>query len=134
MNNVTFGLLFTLVIILISSRVDVPMIEGLKNKKNKKKKQQPREKCKTLEELLREERMKRIKKSKMRINTPKYILNNTTNSDTNNDTGVDRITVEDTFRVRNPSTIPVTKEAFRVRQLNPADNASKYYGGSCSLI
>lgn len=144
MNSVTLGLLFTLVIILISSRVDVPMIEGLKNKNIKggaakklaKKQKQQQNKCKTLEELLREERLKRMKKQKVGIVKTKIVsdTNNNNDNNDNNDNGVDRITVEETFRVRNPSTIPVTKEAFRLRELRPADNSSKYYGGTCSLI
>lgn len=187
MNNLTFGLLFTLAIILISSRIDIPMIEGLRNKKAKRRqakrqaKEQPKggwagigasikaqqaqsdvqaeakdakenkktkkmkrreKRCKTLEELLREERLKRMEKKmdkkieNVAVQTPTTTNNETKlNTETNNtDTGVDRITVEETFRVRNPSTIPVTKEAFRVRQLNPSDNVSRYYGGSCSLI
>lgn len=151
MNNVTLGLLFTLAIILISSKIDMPMIEGLRNKKNKKNARSVKKtikkvetKCKTLEELLREERLKRLAKKKSiknQVNTMDEVNNNDTNDNNNNtnnknnkNAGVDRITIEDTFRVRNPSTIPVTKEAFRVRELNPADNTSKYYGSSCSLI
>jgi hypothetical protein len=155
MNNVTLGLLFTLAIILISSRVDIPMIEGLKNRKkksaaNKRKKirneklrnekLQTKTKCKTLEELLREERLKRMAKKASQneedINNDAVDAVDAVAADENgvDDSGIDRISVEETFRVRNPSTIPVTKEAFRVRQLNPTDNSSKYYGGSCSLI
>lgn len=48
--------------------------------------------------------------------------------------GVDRISMEETFRVRNPSTIPVSKEQFRVRELKPYDNINKYYGGMSSLV
>ena len=183
-NNVTLGLLFTLAIILISSRVDVPMIEGLKNKKKKaagkkitsvskkaapaKKKPAvnkkitaakkkpikttaPCPKCKTLEELLREERAKRMQAKTGVENVDEVneeidtemndVLN--TEFDTEFDdsldfdldeNGIDRITLEETFRVRNPSTIPVTKEAFRVRELNPYDGVCKHYGGMCSLL
>lgn len=142
-NNVTLGLLFALAIIIISSRVDVPMVEGLKNNKIKSKiksikKKDTQERCKTLEELLREERVKRMKKNKLG-SIKKNAKNNNNNNvsasaNTTTSNGVDRITVEETFRVRNPSTIPVTKEAFKVKELTPSDNTSKYYGGSCSLI
>lgn len=169
MNSVTLGLLFALTIILISNK---SMIEGMKNKNKKVKKpiknlrnfnnknikggrntnNTGTGRCKTLQELLREERKKKmLEKARSKYNiqdnnivTPdttdtadvnQYTSENDTTNATDNTTGgVDRLSVEETFRVRNPSTIPVTKEAFSVRNLNPFDNVGKYYGGACSLI
>lgn len=219
MNSVTLGLLFTLAIILVSSRFDKNVIEGLKNKQQNTSKKitmpnitavkntqtgqtttskmttiEP--KCKTLEELLREKRnaninnaiaavqnkkkgtknkkfagprrfqkkFANIKAKALKIKpkpTNKYITDEVddeeiddeiddeiegfdtydlsldyanADSESDNEDGVDRIALEETFRVRNPSTIPVTRESFSVKKLAPFDNVSKYYGGTCSLI
>lgn len=171
MNSVTLGLLFALVIIIISNK---SMIEGMKNRRDRRdrrdrrnkrdrrdnrdrKNKKDRKRCKTLQELLREERNKkmRAKAGSYNIEDDKQndndnaaddideiedeidITQSTTDNKTNmsnNSAGVDRLSLEETFRVRNPSTIPVTKEAFSVRELSPFDNVDKYYGGACSLI
>jgi hypothetical protein len=148
MNNVTLGLLFTLTIILILSRMDRPIIEGFKKKKVQKKSVQKKKKLLKMKKKRRVKR--RVKMPKKQIEdededednddnenaqTQQQVNNNVNlNEDDDDENGVDLIALEETFRVRNPSTIPISREQFRVRELAPFDNISKYYGGMSSLV
>jgi len=146
MNNVTLGLLFTLTIILILSRMDRPIIEGFKRKNIKKT-----QKKKKIQKLLKmkkkkaAKKVKKVKKVRKQIEDededededmqPQQLVNyNNIDFDEDDENGIDFIDLEETFRVRNPSTIPISREQFRVREVAPFDNINKYYGGMASLV
>jgi hypothetical protein len=53
----------------------------------------------------------------------------------NFENGIDRLAIEDTFRVKNPSTIPTNKEQFSIMgNIMPFDNNMQLFGGMSSFV
>jgi len=178
MNSVTLGLLFTLVLIILSHRLDnYSLIEGMKGRK--KKPQMKVEKKRSAKEAKRRAQIAKVQAeaAKRRAEAearaaeakaraaeatataeaieaevtdiqPAVDASNfaefediITDMDMNTDVtetfknGIDRISIEDTFRVKNPSTIPVSKEQFsNLGNIMPFDTTMELFGGMSSFV
>ena len=163
MNNVTLGLLFTLILIILSHRSDnYSLIEGLKNKR-KNSKNIKQKKNLVLQAKLKAERAKakaakaeaEAKAKAAKAEAEAAQAEELDAIDTNNfaefedmadidmnidltetfENGVDRLSIEDTFRVKNPSTIPTSKEQFSIMgNIMPFDNNMQLFGGLSSFV
>jgi hypothetical protein len=167
MNSVTLGLLFVLILILLSNHFDTGLVEGLKNRKRKPVKRNPkkvtpaqlRAKARAAADARKKAQAEARKKAQEEADAEQDYIDNVDNGEdlnldgvdinqnleefenlddyveTDLDTGVDRIAIEDTLRVRNPSTIPVNREQFSMMgDVKPFDNTAKTFSGTCSSV
>lgn len=165
MNSVTLGLLFTLMLIILSNRFDNDgLIEGIKNRKRTPGQRAARNAARNAARAAKREARKAAKVAKAQAKAAQaqaqakaaeaeavaqeagdITLDDTNFAEAedigvgditeNFENGIDRLSIEETLRVKNPSTIPTNKEQFSIMgNILPFDNTMQLFGGMSSFV